>query len=174
MLIFLTFFKGRVLCTLLQGTWFWQIGFVLYPPTDSPAYKWDPNDHSAMMLITASFVWHAFFILIGLIVQIWILKCFYRSSKRISHNWDDLIDIDNEADRQSVCLNKDYNGIETKFLRLNSEDEFSENENVEFDSMKLLKTTNKNTTKVKNLSETSGNSSIHSSITSNIDSKNSI
>ena len=64
--------------------------------------------------------------------------------------------------------------MKTKFLRLNSEDEFSENENVEFDSMKLLKTTNKNTTKVKNLSETSGNSSIHSSITSNIDSKNSI
>jgi hypothetical protein len=38
------FTYGRVLCTLLQGTWFFQIGFVLYPPTDSPAWKWDPND----------------------------------------------------------------------------------------------------------------------------------
>ena len=46
------FTYGRIVCTLLQGTWFFQIGFVLYPPTDSPTWKWDPSSHDDFMKIT--------------------------------------------------------------------------------------------------------------------------
>jgi hypothetical protein len=35
------FTYGRIVCTLLQGTWFYQVGFVLYPPTKNPAWQWD-------------------------------------------------------------------------------------------------------------------------------------
>ncbi|KAK3861285.1 hypothetical protein Pcinc_032717 [Petrolisthes cinctipes] len=42
--------------TLLQGTWFYQIGFVLYPP--SGWETWEQHDHHQMMLVTLLFTWH--------------------------------------------------------------------------------------------------------------------
>ncbi|XP_072577919.1 transmembrane protein 45A isoform X1 [Vulpes vulpes] len=41
---------------LLQGSWFWQIGFVLYPPSGGPA--WDTMDHNNVMFLTICFCWH--------------------------------------------------------------------------------------------------------------------
>nr|XP_020647436.1 transmembrane protein 45B-like [Pogona vitticeps] len=46
----------RASLTILQGTWFWQIGFVLFPPFGGP--EWDENDHDNMMFITMCFCWH--------------------------------------------------------------------------------------------------------------------
>lgn len=40
----------------LQGSWFWQIGFVLYPPSGGPA--WDTMDHNNVMFLTICFCWH--------------------------------------------------------------------------------------------------------------------
>ena len=34
---------GRVGFTMLQGSWFYQVGFILYPPWGP---KWDQEDHS--------------------------------------------------------------------------------------------------------------------------------
>ncbi|XP_040287883.1 transmembrane protein 45B [Bufo bufo] len=41
---------------ILQGTWFWQIGFVLYPLGHAP--EWDQSDHENIMFITMCFCWH--------------------------------------------------------------------------------------------------------------------
>ncbi|KAM5281147.1 transmembrane protein 45A-like [Ctenodactylus gundi] len=41
---------------LLQGSWFWQIGFVLYPPSGVP--KWDLADHDSCMFLAICFCWH--------------------------------------------------------------------------------------------------------------------
>ncbi|XP_066495711.1 transmembrane protein 45B-like [Tiliqua scincoides] len=41
---------------LLQGTWFWQIGFVLFPPWGGPV--WDQEDHDNIMFLTMCFCWH--------------------------------------------------------------------------------------------------------------------
>ncbi|KAM7132523.1 transmembrane protein 45A isoform 2-T6 [Molossus nigricans] len=61
---------------LLQGSWFWQIGFVLYPPSGGPA--WDLMNHENIMFLTICFCWHyAFiFIIIGAIYAfvIWLVK----------------------------------------------------------------------------------------------------
>lgn len=40
---------------LLQGSWFWQIGYVLYPPSGA---QWDLTDHNNMMFVTMCFCWH--------------------------------------------------------------------------------------------------------------------
>uniref|UniRef100_T1JB63 CIP2A N-terminal domain-containing protein n=1 Tax=Strigamia maritima TaxID=126957 RepID=T1JB63_STRMM len=49
---------ARSFCTLLQGTWFYHIGFILYPPL--PHMKvWAEADHSEMMLVVMYFTWHA-------------------------------------------------------------------------------------------------------------------
>uniref|UniRef100_A0AAY4DYQ6 Transmembrane protein 45B n=1 Tax=Denticeps clupeoides TaxID=299321 RepID=A0AAY4DYQ6_9TELE len=45
----------RTTLCLLQGSWFWQIGFVLYPPSE---VKWDLQDHSNKMFITVCYCWH--------------------------------------------------------------------------------------------------------------------
>ncbi|XP_019503881.1 PREDICTED: transmembrane protein 45A isoform X3 [Hipposideros armiger] len=52
---------------LLQGNWFWQIGFVLYPPSGGPA--WDAMDHDNIMFLTICFCWHyaLTFVIIGMI-----------------------------------------------------------------------------------------------------------
>ncbi|XP_005674906.2 PREDICTED: transmembrane protein 45A isoform X2 [Capra hircus] len=41
---------------LLQGSWFWQIGFVLYPLNGGP--PWDLADHNNIMFLTMCFCWH--------------------------------------------------------------------------------------------------------------------
>uniref|UniRef100_A0A8D0G5E7 Transmembrane protein 45B n=1 Tax=Sphenodon punctatus TaxID=8508 RepID=A0A8D0G5E7_SPHPU len=46
----------RASLTILQGSWFWQIGFVLFPPWGGPA--WDETDESNIMFITMCFFWH--------------------------------------------------------------------------------------------------------------------
>ncbi|KAJ8266609.1 hypothetical protein GJAV_G00132450 [Gymnothorax javanicus] len=40
---------------ILQGSWFYQIGFVLYPLSGP---KWDETKHENMMFITMCFCWH--------------------------------------------------------------------------------------------------------------------
>ncbi|CAO2632012.1 Transmembrane protein 45A, partial [Lemmus lemmus] len=50
---------------LLQGTWLWHMGFVLYNPTGG--FEWDLTDQHSNMLLTVYFCWHYAFayIIIG-------------------------------------------------------------------------------------------------------------
>nr|XP_006821028.1 PREDICTED: transmembrane protein 45B-like [Saccoglossus kowalevskii] len=41
--------------TITQGTWFWQVGFMLYPPN---GVQWDEDSHSNIMFVTMAFCWH--------------------------------------------------------------------------------------------------------------------
>ncbi|RWS14039.1 transmembrane protein 45B-like protein, partial [Dinothrombium tinctorium] len=47
----------RSMSALLQGTWFYQVGFILYNPIPG-AIEWKTESHYEMMLITAIFCWH--------------------------------------------------------------------------------------------------------------------
>ncbi|MGH0125184.1 UNVERIFIED_CONTAM: hypothetical protein FKN15_027577 [Acipenser sinensis] len=74
------FFRGNILlellrCSLclLQGSWFWQIGFVLYPPSGFP--EWDSMDHNNMMFITMCYCWHYAFTLLTVAVIFTIISC---------------------------------------------------------------------------------------------------
>ncbi|XP_024615021.1 transmembrane protein 45A isoform X1 [Neophocaena asiaeorientalis asiaeorientalis] len=66
----------RISFFLLQGSWFWQIGFVLYPPSGGPA--WDSVDHDNVMFLTICFCWHyaIAIIIIGAIYAFvtWLVK----------------------------------------------------------------------------------------------------
>ena len=119
----------------MQGTWFFQIGFVLYPPTDNPAWQWDPANHEHIMIITMAFCWHIMLIMCGLLLQLWLVKRIYLASNRTSLEWDELLVIDDINSRSQTTLAND--GSETKFLRLLSEDEESGDEKTEFESIKL-------------------------------------
>ncbi|XP_040606579.1 transmembrane protein 45A-like isoform X2 [Mesocricetus auratus] len=66
----------RASLIILQGTWLWQIGFVLYNPTGG--FEWDLTDHRNNMFITIYFCWHYAFayIIIGVnyAVITWLVK----------------------------------------------------------------------------------------------------
>ena len=58
-------YRNNILCSLarpyfilLQGTWFWQVGWILYPPFQS-SFHWNEEDHEQMMIATMIFAWHA-------------------------------------------------------------------------------------------------------------------
>lgn len=66
----------RCTLTLLQGSWFWQIGFVLYPPHGP---EWDLKDHNNMMFITMCFSWHLAFAMLLVSVLYCTVSCVVRS-----------------------------------------------------------------------------------------------
>lgn len=66
----------RCTLTLLQGSWFWQIGFVLYPPHGP---EWDLKDHNNMMFITMCYSWHLAFAMLVVGVLYCTVSCVVRS-----------------------------------------------------------------------------------------------
>lgn len=69
----------RTAMCLLQGTWFWQIGFVLYPPS---GVKWDHGDHGNVMFITVCYCWHMLAALITISIIYTTICCMVRSKLR--------------------------------------------------------------------------------------------
>ena len=140
----------------MQGTWFYQVGYVLYPPKSwGPSMQWDLNDHEQIMIITMSFCWHLMLIVIGLLIQLWLVKCVYGSSKRLRNTLDDLLIADDRTATSSRMPRQ-----ANKFMSLKSEDEESDanDENVTFDTMRLLNNKNGNSSNT-----TSGMSSANTS-----------
>lgn len=69
----------RATLTVLQGSWFWQIGFILYPPSQ---VKWDQADHDNAMFVTLCYCWHLAFALLTVAVVYWSVLCAVRSRLR--------------------------------------------------------------------------------------------
>nr|XP_033773237.1 transmembrane protein 45B-like isoform X2 [Geotrypetes seraphini] len=69
----------ELFCTsllILQGTWFWQIGFVLFPPSGGP--EWKQTDHNNIMFITMCFCWHYLIALIVTAINYYLVYCFVK------------------------------------------------------------------------------------------------
>ncbi|XP_010213241.1 PREDICTED: transmembrane protein 45A isoform X2 [Tinamus guttatus] len=87
------FFRGSIvlemlrtsLC-ILQGSWFWQIGFVLYPPNGSP--EWNQMDHTNMMFLTMCYCWHYAFAFLILAVNYTIVSWAVRSKIKKSQSME--------------------------------------------------------------------------------------
>ncbi|XP_063798029.1 transmembrane protein 45B [Pseudophryne corroboree] len=69
----------RTSLTILQGTWFWQIGFVLFPLGGAP--EWDQKDHENIMFITMCFCWHYAVALLIVGVNYFLVHCCLRRNK---------------------------------------------------------------------------------------------
>ncbi|OWF43519.1 transmembrane protein 45B-like [Mizuhopecten yessoensis] len=50
----------KALSLLVHGTWFWQIGFILYSPSRVPS-SWHAEDQDHIFLAVLVFVWHVAF-----------------------------------------------------------------------------------------------------------------
>ncbi|XP_036132909.1 transmembrane protein 45B [Molossus molossus] len=70
----------RTTLVILQGTWFWQIGFVLFPPFGTPS--WDQEDHGNLMFITMCFCWHYLAALCIVAINFSLVHCLLTRLKR--------------------------------------------------------------------------------------------
>jgi hypothetical protein len=129
------FTYGRIIFVMLQGTWFWEIGFILYPPFDSLANIWEPNNHQHLMFIVMSYAWHFLLISGSLCVQLLVVNKYY-SNRRL----------DLSVENKLLAVNDDYNsnneanGLRETRLSIDSDDDSE----VEFDNTKLIRS-NSNT-----------------------------
>ncbi|KAL8592793.1 hypothetical protein ACOMHN_045947 [Nucella lapillus] len=73
----------RGLLFMLQGSWFWGVGFILYNPFPG-ATPWDPEDHHALMLAVVCFSWHLAVNLILIIIVGGVVFCCYRNKVQYS------------------------------------------------------------------------------------------
>ncbi|XP_069470251.1 transmembrane protein 45B [Ambystoma mexicanum] len=100
----------RASLAILQGTWFYQIGFVLFPPWGGP--EWDQMDHLNLMFITMCFCWHYTGALLILAGNYILVHCCLRKHKRIM----------GEVEIGIRKLKPERNGVEAAAL-LNQSDE---------------------------------------------------
>ncbi|KAI5943266.1 Transmembrane protein 45B [Manis javanica] len=70
----------RTSLVILEGTWFWQIGFVLFPPFG--ASEWDQKDDANIMFITMCFCWHYLTALCITAISYSLVYCLLSRSKR--------------------------------------------------------------------------------------------
>ena len=137
------FTYGRIAFTFLQGTWFYQAGFILYPPFKFLENRWDSTNHMHIMFITMSYIWHFLFIFIALLLQFIILNHFYGTKYSILDDAEGFEDsqqleyliIDNKKLQSNVKLNS-FN--ETS-LNNNYSDDESE---IEFENSKTINSSN--------------------------------
>ncbi|ELT98121.1 hypothetical protein CAPTEDRAFT_128578 [Capitella teleta] len=93
---------ARTFFVALQGSWFWQIGFVLYNPFEGHG-DWDHDNHDQMMVITMMFAWHiAAILLLMLAVGGVIGWAFFRKTDQTSYDPMNLQLIKRHANGQTV------------------------------------------------------------------------
>ncbi|KAK7108713.1 hypothetical protein V1264_016397 [Littorina saxatilis] len=74
----------RAVMTMIQGTWFWALGIILYNPMPG-AQPWDPENHRSLMLAVVSFSWHvAANIAIAIVVGV-VVACCHRNKVQYSN-----------------------------------------------------------------------------------------
>lgn len=108
---------ARCYVVFLQGTWFWQAGFILYNPI-AGAEKWNQDDHEQMMVVTMMFTWHmaaVFFAMmaIGVVVNL---------ADRYSHRFDRTGLGGGGGDRDDTELGKSESNGGRKYDRLRMSD----------------------------------------------------
>jgi hypothetical protein len=159
---------GRIFFVMLQGTWFYQAGFILYPPKSfGKGWVWDPENHEQIMKITSIYCWHILLISIGLLLQFFVIKLVLLKASRNSNPYF-FPELMTDNENHNEYFNKNIKNSELKFLRIESDDEDSTNDNVEYDGTKLIPRKN-----IKNSDTTVGSSSSgHSSGNYQIDGNN--
>ncbi|XP_062995578.1 transmembrane protein 45B-like [Elgaria multicarinata webbii] len=70
----------RTSMLLTQGTWLWQISFVLYPHWG--ASNWDENDHESITFINMALCWHFAAVVLILSIIYGIVYCVFKRQER--------------------------------------------------------------------------------------------
>ncbi|XP_033740157.1 transmembrane protein 45B-like [Pecten maximus] len=69
----------------LQGTWFWQVAFILYNPSPA-AEQWNPEDHDSLMIATMFFTWHCGAVFLTMLAIGGFVACYHKRFKDFNEN----------------------------------------------------------------------------------------
>lgn len=70
----------RAMTSCVHGTWFWQIGFILYPLGNNTE-RWNEEDHDQKMLAVMMFTWHMIADLLLVLIIVAIVSCFQKRER---------------------------------------------------------------------------------------------
>lgn len=73
---------ARAYLTMLQGSWFWAVGVILYGHGE-PNTAWEQDGHEVQMQATIYFSWHCGVHMVLLLLLTLTLSCFYRRSRTL-------------------------------------------------------------------------------------------
>ena len=77
----------RPLIFILQGTWFYQIGFILHNPFGN---SWDPNNYQSFMNTATAFTWHCGAIFVMILIALSITGLLYKRRNSASCKYTQL------------------------------------------------------------------------------------
>jgi len=107
----------RTFLMLLQGVWFWQASFILYPPTGWE--QWDWKSHEQMMIVTIIFCANVFASLMVVMICWFVVACRY---SLIRHEITEMKNGYSPAPQTDTSFMHQINGRNEK-LDFKSEDE---------------------------------------------------
>jgi len=138
------FTYGRILFTMLQGTWFFEAGFVLFPPWDFITGIWDPNSHEHLMVLTSTFLWHILLIMATMVLQLIMMRRCYASKALLMKDLE--LGSAEECCQYKALLTENNLEIDMETKLVNGSDESE----IEFENMNMVKpkqsSTNSSTT----------------------------
>ncbi|KAL7646431.1 UNVERIFIED_CONTAM: hypothetical protein RMT77_003344 [Armadillidium vulgare] len=108
----------RIYFIMLQGTWFYGVAFILYPPVGE---KWDVNSHQQMMIVTLIFTWHNAAIFVFLLVSGILIYFRVKSMDRSTMHKSLLSPLSQFYDQHDITKSLDYE--QTKNIMMESEEE---------------------------------------------------
>lgn len=127
---------ARSYLILLQGTWFWQAGFLLYNPLPG-AIPWHDNDHNEIMVVTMMFAWHMAAIFIIMMIIGSLVAAIQFKSACCRGTGDESVD-SNQYDSVRLLHRHD---IDETNGNANKEFDISDSEDVDFDRSSHQRTT---------------------------------
>jgi len=126
---------ARAYLILLQGTWFWQAGFLLYNPLPG-SVPWHDNDHDEIMVVTMMFAWHMAAIFIIMMIIGSLVAAFESRSTCCRVSGDD-----SKSRQYDTVRLLDRRDIDDTNGNTNKELDISDGEDIDFDRSAYRQTT---------------------------------
>ena len=109
----------RAFSVLLQGSWFIQLGFILYSPFRENS-SWDPENHEQIMLVTLIFAWHIVGNVLLVLVTALVVRCLCGAGKSRDYRYHsmEIEDIKTSSNGHAPLKSRDdSDGSDTEFQR---------------------------------------------------------
>lgn len=94
---------ARTYFIFLQGTWFWQIGFILYNPLPG-AKEWDPENHHSHLIATMYFTWHCGAVFITMLIIGGCVACFHKKFRFYNNTEIDMKPLMNSSETSGTTF----------------------------------------------------------------------
>jgi hypothetical protein len=101
---------ARSFFTLVQGSWFWHVGFILYPPVPW-VFHFEQENHMQLMLVTAMFTWHSAGALVFMLGIGSLVYAKYRHLEILTEQYDYFQILQPDMNKLQLSTESDNEGV---------------------------------------------------------------